>query len=33
METVIIFLGVWVVQEYFKKIPAEYKHKRFPFIS
>lgn len=24
--------GAWVIQEYFKKIPAEFKHKRFPFI-
>lgn len=24
--------GAWVVQEYFKKIPTEFKHKRFPFI-
>lgn len=25
--------GAWVIREYFKKIPVEYKHKRFPFIS
>lgn len=25
--------GVWVIHEYFKKIPVEYKHKVFPFIS
>lgn len=25
--------GVWVIHEYFKKIPAEYKHKVFPFIE
>jgi hypothetical protein len=25
--------GTWVVKEYFKKIPTEYKYKRFPFIS
>lgn len=24
--------GAWVVEEYFKKIPSEFKHKLFPFI-
>ncbi|WP_019944754.1 hypothetical protein [Dyadobacter beijingensis] len=24
--------GIWVIQEYFKKIPTEFRHKRFPFI-
>ncbi|GGH52195.1 hypothetical protein GCM10007423_56360 [Dyadobacter endophyticus] len=24
--------GAWVIQEYFKKIPTEFKRKRFPFI-
>ncbi len=24
--------GVWVIHEYFKKIPTEYREKRFPFI-
>lgn len=25
--------GAWVIQEYFKKIPTEFKYQRFPFIS
>lgn len=25
--------GAWVIQEYFKKIPTEFKYKLFPFIS
>lgn len=25
--------GAWVIQEYFKKVPTEFKRKRFPFIQ